>query len=137
MVTCAEQPTAVCISYKLTGRRLKIFVCESGVPLYCLPAVVLLPAAVLAFYSPSPSSLRWARGQLKDKRTGHRLKGGRGVREEKRKEKPQKVSELRGLGQKRNRRDGAVCLGKRRTLGAAEGDRAMCKGRVGERRGEG
>ncbi len=40
-------------------------------PLYCLPAVALLPAAVLAFYSLSLSSLRRARGQLKDKRMGH------------------------------------------------------------------
>lgn len=42
---------------------------------------LLLPAAVLAFYSLSPSSLRRARGQLKDKRMGHWLEGGRGVRE--------------------------------------------------------
>ncbi len=56
-------------------------------PLYCLPAVALLPAAVLAFNSLSPSSLRRARGQLKDKRSGHWLEREgerereRGVRE--------------------------------------------------------
>lgn len=49
-------------------------------PVYCLPAFALLPAAELAFCSSSPTPLCRARGQLKDKRAGHRPKRKR-VRE--------------------------------------------------------
>ena len=75
---------------------------------------LLLPAAAAAgFLFP----LARARGQLKDKRMGHWRERGRGEREWKKGREREKVSELRGLGQKRNRKDGAVCLGRRRTLG--------------------
>lgn len=59
--------------------------------LHCLPAVELLPAAVLSFCSPPPTSLHWARGQLKAKCTGHWLERGTGVTRVKKTE----VSELR------------------------------------------
>lgn len=97
---------------------------------------LLLPAAAAAgFLFP----LAWARGQLKDKRMGHwreRGERGEGVKKDREREK---VSELRGLGQKRNRKDGAVCLGRRRrTLeGGTEGDGPMCRGRVDTEKGEG
>lgn len=51
-----------------------------------------------------------ARGQLKDKCTGLR-------RERVKQRKRKKVSELKGLGQKRNWKAGAECLGSSRALG--------------------
>lgn len=79
-------------------------------PLYCLPAVALLPAAVLVllflltfFSAPDQGSPQ--------RQTHGRGGGGLGRR------KREKVSELRGIGLKRNSRDGVVCLGWKRTLG--------------------
>lgn len=82
----------------------------------CLLLLCCLPLC-WSFYSFSPSSLHQARGHLKDKHMGRRLERRRRVREQKRRRKREKVSELRGIGLKRNSRDGVVCLGWKRTLG--------------------
>lgn len=97
---------------------------------------LLLPAAAAAAGFLFP--LAWARGQLKDKRMGHwRERGERGEVVKKDRER-EKVSELRGLGQKRNRKDGAVCLGRRRTWGGVLKETGQCvEGEWIQRRGRG
>lgn len=84
-------------------------------PLYCLHAVACCCAGFLF-----PLALFSAPGQGSAQRQTHgslARERERGERVKKKDREREKVSELRGLGQKRNRRDGAVCLGRRRTLG--------------------
>lgn len=50
--------------------------------------------------------------QMHGSLTGERQSGGKSKNRER-----QEISELGGLGQKRDRKDGAICLGSGRTLG--------------------
>lgn len=54
------------------------------------------------------------------------LAGEREMGERVKKTEREKVSELSGLGQKRNRKDGAICSGSSRTLGGLLKEMGQC-----------
>lgn len=95
-----------------------------------------LPAAVLLFYSFSPSSLHQARGHLKDKHLGHWLKRGReGESKERSNREGQQVE---GDLVKKKQKDWTVCVRRRRTFGELLKETEQCiKGECKRERGKG
>lgn len=94
-----------------------------------MPAVALLPAAVLALNPLSPSSSAPGQGSAERQTLGSPARERQRERERgwKRKDREREnISELRRLGQKRNRIDRAVCLVRRRTLGGLLKETGQC-----------